>query len=383
MSDQIIKEVYNKSSADNYIVKGNVTAKFRGPENMDDDFLFKFKANVQKKIIRVFDIVLYKDIFLNQAELLQSKDQINSIQSIIDPISVSVEDEINVYFKEIVWQNVDFIRINNIDRALLLNPTIEYAYQEKGYTFGELKGTLVIQKSKVVTPNIDPKPVIDNSSIVTDESIVPAQTLSSNNGCFSLFTRFLPSSINATELPLMLNSGCLSWLLRLLLLLLLAFLLLRGCSRFSSTNWERQRDEVINKDSTLKIPKGDEKVLVNRDSTYFKDTQKVVKTNVNLGGGFVIKLRDVDVYDHDITDVKLNGRLIANDFEIKSYSQSIPLNNLRIGDNVIDFIVVSQGKYNLFTGEMLVVDTLNNKIMSKNTVINKKGFFSRYILNFK
>ena len=383
MSDQIIKEVYNKSSADNYIVKGNVTAKFRGPENMDADFLYKFKANVQKNIIRVFDIVLYKDIFLNQAELLQSKDEINSIQSIIDPISVSVEDEINVYFKEIVWQNVDFIRINNVNRALLINPTIEYAYQEKGYTFGELKGILVIDKSEVHSKIITTKPVIDNSSIVTDESIVPAQQLSSNNGCFSLLTRFLPSSVNASELPLMLNSGCLSWLLRLLLLLLLAFLLLRGCSRFSSSNWERQRDEIINKDSTLKIPRGDEKVLVNRDSTYFKDTQKVLKTNVNLGGGFVIKLRDVDVYDHDITDIKLNGRLIANDFEIKSYSQSIPLNNLRIGDNVIDFIVESQGKYNLFTGEMLVVDTVNNKIMSKNTVINKKGFFSRYILNFK
>jgi len=383
MSNQIISEIYNKESADTFIVKGNVSAKFRGPEHMDADFLDKFKANVQKKIIRVFDIVLYKDIFLNQAELLSSKEEIENNNLFNESILVGIEDDVNIYFNQIVWHNVDFIRVSNINKAILLNPTIEYAYQEKGYTYGELKGILVIDKSsntiKPVTP-ITPTSNIPNN---IDEPVPLAQNLSSNEGCLSVFSRFLPSYINVTELPIMLNSGCLSLIFRFLILLLLAFLLLRGCSHFSSTTWEKQRDDIINKDTTLKIPKGDEKVLVNRDSTYFKDTQKVSKLNVNQGGGFVLKLRDVDVYDHDITDIKLNGRLIANDLEIKPYSQSIPLNNLRIGDNVIDFIVVSQGKYNLFTGEMLVVDTVNDKIVNKNTVINKKGFFSRYILNFK
>ena len=191
----IIKEIYGKSSDGDFIAKGYCKALFRGKENFEKD-LIDIKASLGKNLIRVFDIVLYNEIEIKRTVLVDDWNQELSTFSNTPQFGVQFQKDAAIYFEKLEWGNVDFMRIE-IEKGILINPKINYAYHEDGFTFGEIEGELLF---KVHNPKPEIKTIIPE--------VIPIRTATTKTIIRDTFEPLLPSGLSSTELPMLQNTGC-------------------------------------------------------------------------------------------------------------------------------------------------------------------------------
>ena len=65
MSLHVTQQNYDKKVDDSFFAYGQVVALFRGPEHIANQVLTSVSKNKRANSIRVFDIILYKDIVLH------------------------------------------------------------------------------------------------------------------------------------------------------------------------------------------------------------------------------------------------------------------------------------------------------------------------------
>jgi hypothetical protein len=363
----LIKENYGKSSGAAFIAKGRCKALFRGREHFDFNIINPIKAKLEKKKIRVFDIILYKEIEIQDAILIQNWEQ-ELIKFNDQPnFTVQFEDEAAIHFATMQWENVDFIR-TEIELGILVNPNIIYAYQEGGYTFGEIEGELIF---KVHNPKIEPLQI----PVKSDEVIETSNVFYAKSKVFNPLTQLLPESISSSDIPLWKNTGCIWPILRFFILLLLGLLLIKSCSQFSSAVWNQEKENKIKNDSTLRIPDGDEKEFKDRNKKFIidKDTTLTIPP-----GSYKLLIRDHGTkVDHDKINVIFNGQVFKRNMEVFSNPTEIPLTNLKYGENYIDFAVVSQGDSGNCTAEIIFINTIDNTFTAKIKVNNIINHISR------
>ena len=160
-------------------------------------------------------------------------------------------------------------------------------------------------------------------------------------------------------------------ILRLLILLLLAIFLVKGCKEFTNKKWIQDRDNQIKNYSTLKIPRGDEKEIRYRNKKFIIDKDTTVFVSPGTYNLFIAD--NGSKVDHDKVNVFLNGKLLKKNIEIYREATQIPLKNLRYGENQIDFGVVSNGNYGNCTAKIVLInrDDTNIKIVLKiNNILN-------------
>jgi hypothetical protein len=73
MSIYITPEIYDKKVDDSFFAYGHVIALFRGPEHIDNQVLTSISKNKRENSIRVFDIILYKDINISNAKVIPNE----------------------------------------------------------------------------------------------------------------------------------------------------------------------------------------------------------------------------------------------------------------------------------------------------------------------
>ncbi len=354
----IIKEIYGKSSDADFIAKGQCKALFRGKEHIEKE-ITDIKAALGKKMIRVFDIVFYDEITITRTVILDDWNQELNSKSHLPQFMVQFQKSAAIHFEKIEWENVDFMR-TEIEKGVLINPKIKYAYQEDGFTFGEIEGDLIF---KVHNPKPEIKQIIPE--------VVLKKNVSTKTIIRNTFEPLLPSDLSMSDLPLMQSAGCYWSFLRLLILALLALLLIKGCSQFSSKVWNQDRDNKIKNDSTLRIPDGDEKEFKdgNKKFKIDKDTTIIVPP-----GTYKLYIKDYgSKVDHDKINLFLNGQMYRRNMEIFRKPTEIPLTNLKYGENYIDFAVLSQGVEGNCTAKIILVNTDDPSFTTKlkiNNVIN-------------
>ena len=74
MSLHVTQENYDKKVDDSFFAYGHVIALFRGPEHIDNQVLTRISTNKRTNSIRVFDIILYKDINITNARVIPNED---------------------------------------------------------------------------------------------------------------------------------------------------------------------------------------------------------------------------------------------------------------------------------------------------------------------
>jgi hypothetical protein len=370
-NNTIIKEHYGKSSDGDFIAKGHCKALFRGPENLNKNEVNPIKAKLQKTIIRVFDIHLYDQIEITEVILIENWEQELSNCSDLPQFEVKIEKEAIVRFSKIEWENVDFIR-TEIVRGILINPQIIYAYQESGYTFGEIEGELIFE---VYNPKVMPQLMPLKTAEVIDSSVGHTAVEASYGEGLKPLARLLPDNLANTDASLWRNTGCIWPILRFFALLLLAFLLFKGCSHFSSTVWDRDKENRIKNDSTLQIPDGDEKVLKDGKKKFIIDSDT---TLVIPPGFYKLFIRDHgSKVDHDRVNILLNGQVYKRNMEIYRKPTEIPLTNLKYGENFVDFAVMNQGDSGNCTAEIIFVNTIDSTFTAKIKINNVLNHISR------
>jgi hypothetical protein len=358
----IIKETYGKSSDAVFTAKGHCKALFRGPENSEEK-VNAVKASLGKNNIRVFDIILYNEIEITDTILIEDWNQESNNYNHLPQFTVQFENEAAIHFAKIEWENVDFMR-SEIEKGIFINPKIIYSYQKEGYTFGEIEGDLLF---KIYNPKPEIKPIIPE---ITPIRIVTTKKIIKNT-----FEPLLPVGLSSSDLSAMQNAGCFWSVFRFFTLLLLALLLINGCSKFSSQAWKQERENTIQNDSTLRIPDGDEIEYKDRNKNFIinADTTIIVPP-----GNYKLFIRDHgSKVDHDKINLFVNGQIVKRDMEIFRKPTEIPMANLRYGENQIDFAVISQGLEGNCTAKIIIVNTNENKISARLKINNIVNHISR------
>jgi len=342
----IVKENYGKSSGGDFIAKGRCKALFQGEENLEKDII-AIKQSLGKNLIRVYDIVLYNEIEIKDTVIIDDWDHQLKTYHQLPQFKVQFKNHAQaaIYFTKLEWENVDFIR-TEIEEGILINPKIIYAFQEDGYTFGEIEGDLLFKVH-------NPKPEI--SAEITVQKALKPRTIIGDT-----FKPLLPQGLPSSDLPKSLNTGCFWTLLRFLILCVLAGLLFKGCSQFSFHEWDKMRDENIKNDSTLRIPKGDEKEFQDRNKKFIIDNDT---TFVVPPGSYKLFIKDHGTkVDHDRVNIFVNGQILNQNLEIYKKPTEIALTNLKYGENYIDFAVLSQGLSGNCTAKILIINTDDSTI---------------------
>jgi hypothetical protein len=358
----IIKENYGKSSAADFIAKGHCKALFRGKENIEKD-ISNIKASLGKNLIRVFDIVLYNEIEIKGTVLIEDWDKEIITYSNLPQFMVQFQKEAAIHFSKIEWKNVDFMR-TEIEKGIIINPKINYAYHEDGFTFGEIEGDLLF---KVYNPKPEINPIIPE--------VIPVQVLNTKTIIRNTFEPLLPSGLSSADLPMMQSAGCFWSILRLIFLLLLASLLIKGCSQFSSKVWNQDRDNIIKNDSTLRIPDGDEKEFKDGNKKFTIDLDTTIAVPP---GTYKLFIKDYgSKVDHDKINLFLNGQMYKRNMEIYRKQTEIPLTNLKYGENYLDFAVVSQGLEGNCTAKIILINADDSNFAAKLKINNVVNHISR------
>ncbi len=401
MSIHLTPENYDKKVDDSFFAYGNVKALFRGPEHLENEVVTTISNRTNSKSIRVFDIILYKDINISEANVIPN-DQWESTIAEVKKGSFfhsTLEDKLAVNFSKPYFSNVDFLRTTVYrPECFIKNPKINYSLQKEGFTFGEIEGELYFKVG-------DPKPVapikkaapIQPVEVTKTETIpVPTAPIQPGIGCWGLIMSLfgfswalplLPGKYSKNDIPALQKAGCLWPILRILGLLFLLMFLLKGCMNYSSTVWKNSNKDAIKNDVKLDIPTGQEKLdqssqlakLLPSEAAKMKKNKLSDTTFVVPPGNYKLVFFDSNRQDSDKIRLSLNGRELAHSLEIFNEKQEVVLKNMRFGKNIIDFEALSNGKYGICTAEVYLVN-MDDGATQMYKFYNIEGFKKRIFI---
>ncbi len=401
MSIHVTPENYGKKVDDSFFAFGHVKALFKGPEHLENEVVSSISNKTNAKSIRVFDIILYKDINITNANVIPNELWDSTIAEVKKGsyFHSTLEDQIAVNFSKPYFSNVDFLRTPVYrPECFIKDPVINYSLLKEGYTFGEIEGELYFKvgdpkpvaavKKPVVTPiTVQATPVVP---------VTPTAPVQPGIGClglimswfnFSWAVPLVPGGYTRQDAPALQKAGCLWPLLRILGLLFLMLFLLKGCMNYSSTVWEKSNSDAIKNDAKLDIPTGQEKLdqssqlakILPSEAAKMKKNKLSDTTFVVPPGNYKLVFFDSNRQDNDKIRLSLNGRELAHSLEIFNSKQEVVLKNMRFGKNIIDFEALSNGKYGICTAEVYLVN-MDDGATQMYKFYNVQGFKKRIFI---
>lgn len=392
MSIHVTPENYDKKVEESFFAFGHVKALFRGPEHLENEVVLNISNKTNAKSIRVFDIILYKDININSAEVIPNDAWESTIAQVKQGsyFHSTLEDQLAIHFQKPYFKNVDFLRTQVYrPECFIKDPVINYSLLKEGFTFGEIEGELYFKVG-------DPKPIaavkkqVVNAVPVqaTETNPIPSIPAEPGLGCwglimslfgFSWALRFLPGNYTKSDIPALQKAGCLWPLLRMLGLFFLMLFLLKGCMNYTKKVWTDSNKDAIKNDAKLDIPTGKETIkqsdkLGNKAKNKLSDTTFVVPP-----GNYKLVFFDSNRQDGDKIRLSLNGRELANSLEVYNAKQEVVLKNMRYGQNIIDFAALSNGKYGICTAEVYLVN-MDDGATQMYKFYNEQGFKKRIFI---
>jgi len=392
MSLHVTQENYDKKVDDSFFAYGYVIALFRGPEHIDNQVLTRISTNKRTNSIRVFDIILYKDINITNARVIPNEDWESKLVEMKKStyFHATLEDQLAIQFDKVYFNNVDFLRTNVYrPECYIKNPIFNYSLVKDGFAYGEIAGELYFKvgdpKPVIIkkTPIVDPKPITEiKSEVISSSPVQPGI------GClglvmswfsFSWALPFLPGLYTKADIPLLQRSGCLWPILRMMGLLFLLLFLFKGCLSYSSNVWNNANKDALKNDKKLDIPTGKEKIeqsdkLAKSQKNKYSDTTFVVPP-----GNYKLVFFDSNRQDGDKIRLSINGRDLEESVEVLNAKQEVVLKNMRYGKNIIDFEALSNGKYGICTAEVYLVN-MDDGATQMYKFYNVQGFKKRIFI---
>lgn len=392
MSLHVTQENYDKKVDDSFFAFGQVVALFRGPEHIANQVLTSVSKNKRANSIRVFDIILYKDINILDAKVIPNELWESTLVEMKKStyFHATLDDQLAIHFNKSYFNNVDFLRTSVYrPECYIKNPVFNYSLVKEGFAYGEIAGELYFKVG-------DPKPVAIKkivTAVTKPISEIETQFVSSapvqpGIGClglvmswfsFSWALPFLPGLYSKADIPALQKAGCLWPILRMLGLLFLMLFLFKGCLNYSSNVWKNANNDALKNDKKLDIPTGKEKIeqsdkLANPQKSKFSDTTFVVPP-----GNYKLVFFDSNRQDGDKIKLSLNGRDLEKSVEVLNAKQEVVLKNMRYGKNIIDFEALSNGKYGICTAEVYLVN-MDDGATQMYKFYNVQGFKKRIFI---
>jgi len=409
MSLIVTKENYDKKADDSFFARGQVIALFRGPEYIDSQVITNISKNKRANSIRVFDIILYKDINISNAKVIPNDLWESELLEMKKSpyFNAILEDQLAIHFDKIYFKNVDFLRTTVYQpECFIKNPVFNYSLVKDGFAYGEITGELYFKvgdpEPVAIKKNlaIAPKPVTENktqdissSPVSKSNTELKTQAVSSlpvqpGIGClgflmswfsFSWALPFLPGLYTKADIPALQRAGCFWPILRILGLLLLLLFLFKGCLNYSSNVWDSSKKDALKNDKKLDIPTGKETIeqsdkLPKTQKNKFSDTTFVVPP-----GNYKLVFFDSNRQDGDKIRLSLNGRDLLESVEILNAKQEVSLRNMQYGKNIIDFEALSNGRLGICTAEVYLVN-IDDGQTQKYKFYNEQGFKKRIFI---
>jgi hypothetical protein len=394
MSLHVTQENYDKKVDDSFFAYGHVIALFRGPEQIDNQVVTHISNNKRTNSIRVFDIILYKDINISDAKVVPNELWDTTLVEMKKStyFHATLEDQLAIQFDKVYFNNVDFLRTNVYrPECYIKNPVFNYSLVKDGFAYGEIAGELYFKVGdpKPVSIKKNPtavtKPVVETA---TTTEVISSQPVQPGIGClglvmswfsFSWALAFLPGLYTKADIPLLQRAGCLWPIFRMLGLLFLMLFLFKGCLNYSSNVWNIANIEALNNDKKLDIPTGKEKIeqsdkLAKSQKNKFSDTTFVVPP-----GNYKLVFFDSNRQDGDRIRLSINGRDLEESVEVLNAKQEVILKNMRYGKNIIDFEALSNGKYGICTAEVYLVN-MDDGATQMYKFYNVQGFKKRIFI---
>ena len=153
MSLHVTKENYDKKVDDSFFAYGQVVALFRGPEHIANQVLTSVSKNKRANSIRVFDIILYKDINISDAKVIPNELWESTLVEMKKStyFHATLDDQLAIHFNKSYFNNVDFLRTSVYrPECYIKNPVFNYSLVKDGFAYGEIAGELYF---KVGDPN--------------------------------------------------------------------------------------------------------------------------------------------------------------------------------------------------------------------------------------
>jgi hypothetical protein len=392
MSLIVTKENYDKKVDDSFFAYGHVIALFRGPEHIDNQVLTNISKNKRANSIRVFDIILYKDINISDAKVIPNDLWESELLEMKKSpyFHAILEDQLAIHFDKVYFNNVDFLRTTVYQpECFIKNPVFNYSLVKDGSAYGEITGELYFKvgnpKPLAIKKNqtIAPKPITE-----VETQAVSSLPVQPGIGClgllmswfsFSWALPFLPGLYTKADIPALQRAGCLWPILRMLGLLLLMLFLFKGCLNYSSNVWDSSKKDALKNDKKLDIPTGNE-TIVQSDKLPIKQKNKYSDTIfVVPPGNYKLVFFDSNLEDGDKIRLSLNGRDLEESFEILNAKQEVNLKNMQYGKNIIDFEALSNGRLGLCTAEVYLVN-IDDGQTQKYKFYNVEGFKKRIFI---
>ncbi len=392
MSIYLTPENYDKKAEESFFAFGHVKALFRGPEHLENEVLLIISNKTNAKSIRVFDIILYKDINISNTAVIPN----DSWESMIAQVKQgsyfhsTLDDQLAIHFQKTYFENVNFLRTSVYrPECFIKDPIINYSFLKEGYTFGEIEGELYFKVGDPKPIAAVKKPSINTKAVQKTETIsVPQTPVQPGLGCWGLIMSWfgfswalpmLPGNYTRSDIPSLQRAGCIWPILRLLGLLFLMLFLIKGCINYSNKVWTDSNKDAIKNDAKLDIPTGKEKIqqsekLERKGKNKFSDTTFVVPP-----GNYKLVFFDSNRQDGDKIRLSLNGRELANSLEVYNSKQEVILKNMRYGQNIIDFEALSNGKYGICTAEVYLVN-MDDGAKQMYKFYNVQGFKKRIFI---
>lgn len=392
MSIHVTPENYDKKVDDSFFAFGHVKALFKGPEHLDNDIISNISNKTNAKSIRVFDIILYKDINISNANFIPNDAWESTIAKVKQSsfFHSTLEDQLAIQFNKPYFENVDFIRTPVYrPECFIKDPVINYSLLKEGYTYGEIEGELYFKVGDPKPIAAVRKPVINTLPVQPTETIsVPQAPIQPGLGCWGLIMSWfgfswalpmLPGNYTKSDIPALQRAGCLWPLFRLLGLFFLMLFLIKGCMNYTNKIWTDSNKDAIKNDSKLDIPTGKETIeqsekLGKKTKNKNSDTTFIVPP-----GNYKLVFFDSNRQDGDKIRLSLNGRELANSLVVYNSKQEVVLKNMRYGQNIIDFEALSNGKYGICTAEVYLVN-MDDGATKMYKFYNEQGFKKRIFI---
>lgn len=394
MSLQVTQENYDKKVDDSFFAYGHVIALFRGPEHIDNQVLTRISTNKRTNSIRVFDIILYKDINITNARVIPNEDWESKLVEMKKStyFHATLEDQLAIQFNKVYFNNVDFLRTSVYrSECYIKNPVFNYSLVKDGFAYGEIAGELYFKVGDPKPVSIKKNPTAVTKSVVeatTTTEVVSSEPVQPGIGClglvmswfsFSWALAFLPGLYTKADISLLQRAGCLWPIFRMLGLFFLMLFLFNSCLNYSSNVWNIANIEALNNDKKLDIPTGKEKIeqsdkLAKSQKNKFSDTTFVVPP-----GNYKLVFFDSNRQDGDRIRLSINGRDLEESVEVLNAKQEVILKNMRYGKNIIDFEALSNGKYGICTAEVYLVN-MDDGATQMYKFYNVQGFKKRIFI---
>jgi hypothetical protein len=398
-----------------FCVYGFATALYTGPR--EKNLLQRFTANTTAAKIKYYQIEVYEDAEIREAEVIPDFNKENLPLSADDLFLVRFTTEPEIHFKETVFDQINFIR-DAITEAYFVNPEITIITKKNDHTYGTIRGWGYFRIGKPVLKNITAsvkKEVLNKETTINvfdqiDDSkvasVTPVMHTNSSMGClpalsssifsyslFGLFGWSIGWSLGIFVLLLLLlmllfrsNSrlkqidGNLTYgstrlignggLLTLLAVLLFLGLMLFTCNKFVSTGNAKtvviEESAARPKLNTIKPTVLGERVVIpkinNVDEIELAHVLKPDSIMINkrmvavpISDRFQFLIYDYGSFDQDEVTIQFNDEIIEKYALVPEYPEQHNLSSLKAGENYLYLTPTSNGKVGNCTPHFVLI----------------------------